>query len=351
MIEKISLTNFTVFTRLDVVFSPKINIIIGENGTGKTHLLKAVFALCSANNTLKKDIDVSQEEISRLIQERFLNTFMPLKNQIGSMLHFGSKGNAQVEADFEDDKRIAFTFHENSKSLTITENKDYQNYVPEPVFIPTKEVLALMEGFVSLYNKFHLSFDITYYDICSLLDLPLAREERLNDKTIWAINEIEKLVGGKFIFHGGGRVTFKTEENEYSANVIAEGFRKAGMLARLLETGTILPGESGPFLWDEPEGNMNPMIMKLIVEIMLELSRKGQQIIIATHDYVLLKWFDLLMDKDKGDEVRFHTLYSDSGEIKLHSTNDYIQINDNAISDAFADLFDEDVKRALGGSR
>ena len=42
MITQLQLKNFTAFTELAIDFSPGINIIIGENGTGKTQLLKAV---------------------------------------------------------------------------------------------------------------------------------------------------------------------------------------------------------------------------------------------------------------------------------------------------------------------
>lgn len=165
------------------------------------------------------------------------------------------------------------------------------------------------------------------------------------------MEEIEKAIGGKFIFHGGGRVTFKAGDDEYSANDMAEGFRKAGMLLRLLETTAIQPGISGPVFWDEPETNMNPKLMKLLVEILLELSRNGQQIILATHDYVLLKWFDLLMDKGKGDHVRFHALYrdGDSGDVKLDSTDDYKSITPNAIADTFNDLTIAQVRQKMGG--
>ena len=69
---------------------------------------------------------------------------------------------------------------------------------------------------------------------------------------------IEEICGGQFVFHGGGKVTFKTGRAEYSANAIAEGFRKVGLLARLLETGAIQPGISGSLFWDEPESNLNP---------------------------------------------------------------------------------------------
>lgn len=43
MIERLELRNLAVFTDLMLDLSPKINVIIGENGTGKTHLLKTSY--------------------------------------------------------------------------------------------------------------------------------------------------------------------------------------------------------------------------------------------------------------------------------------------------------------------
>lgn len=96
---------------------------------------------------------------------------------------------------------------------------------------------------------------------------------------------------------------------------------------------------------------MNPKLMRLLVQVILELSRNGQQVILATHDYVLLKWFDLLMDKGKGDHVRFHILRCNGDDnIRLESVDDYRSIPDNAISNTFSTLYDEEIKRALGDS-
>ena len=163
--------------------------------------------------------------------------------------------------------------------------------------------------------------------------------------------EIEGICGGRFIFYGGGKVTFKTENAEYSANSIAEGFRKAGILSRLLETGAIQPGVSGPLFWDEPESNLNPKLMKLLVQILLELSRNGQQIILATHDYVLLKWFDLLMDEGKDDQVRFHVLTETDSGVSVDITDSYQSIPEHAISNTFSELYNEDIKRSLGAKQ
>jgi hypothetical protein len=83
----------------------------------------------------------------------------------------------------------------------------------------------------------------------------------LSEKAKWAMAEIEGVCGGRFVFQGGGQVSFKTDKTEYSANSTAEGFRKAELLHRLLETGAIRPGVSGPLSCDEPESSLNPMLM------------------------------------------------------------------------------------------
>jgi len=141
-----------------------------------------------------------------------------------------------------------------------------------------------------------------------------------------------------------------TSGHLYSSGMTAEGFRKVGILHRLLSNGAISPGTSGPLFWDEPESNMNPKLMKSLVQILLELSRNGQQVIIGTHDYVLLKWLYLLTKKGLGDHVRYHSLYRDehSNELKIETADDYSLVSRSAISNTFAELYDEDVKRALG---
>lgn len=350
MLEKLELNNFTGFEKLDITFSTKVNVIVGENGTGKTHLLKAAYALCAGAPLFKNKTDINDDELANALTTKLLRLFMPLDDKLGKLHRQGSTEQAYFSAQFFQGQKIAATFFNNSKALAIQSRANYEKFQAAAVFIPTKEVLSFMKGFNSLYEKYELSFDQSYQDVCLLLDLPEIRPDNLHARSKWAMEQIENVCGGRFIFYGGGKVTFKTEHTEYSANAMAEGFRKAGMLARLLETGAIQPGVSGPLFWDEPETNMNPKLMKLLVEILLELSRKGQQIILATHDYVLLKWFDLLMDKGKEDHVRFHALYRDGdGRVRVDSVDDYRAITPNAIADTFNDLTREQVNKKMGG--
>ena len=350
MIKRLELENFTAFGGLDIDFSPKINVLIGESNTGKTHLLKAAYGLCKAAVLLKNSHKGDRERLGVEVTESFLRLFLPLDGRLGKMHKRGVISSARLDARLACGEKIAATFSKNSKSLAIRLQGSCKPYEFHGVFIPTKEVLSFMKGFNSLYKKYEVSFDRTYQDICLLLDLPPLRAEVLHEKAKWAMGEIETICGGRFVFHGGGKVTFKAGNTEYSANTIAGGFRKVGILSRLLETGAIHPGISGPLFWDEPEANLNPGMMRLLVEILLELSRGGQQVILVTHDYVLLKWFDLLADGDEGDHVRYHSLYRDHGtrEIKIASTDNYTDIPPNPIDDAFGNLIDRQIENDMG---
>ena len=49
-ITRIKLQNFTVFNKLDIDLSPGLNVFIGANGTGKTHLMKVAYAACKTQS-------------------------------------------------------------------------------------------------------------------------------------------------------------------------------------------------------------------------------------------------------------------------------------------------------------
>ena len=54
-IKRIKFQNYTVFEDQQMEFSPGINVIIGENGTGKTHLIHRFFYIVDANYLFNYD--------------------------------------------------------------------------------------------------------------------------------------------------------------------------------------------------------------------------------------------------------------------------------------------------------
>ncbi|WP_336274624.1 AAA family ATPase [Vreelandella indica] len=377
MISNLLLKNFVVFNDLAIKFSPGINIIIGENGTGKTQLLKAILALCGPESRS----DHPGEHLAR----KLCRLYQPLGEQMGELRRTGTRGNAVLNATFSLGQEVVARFSSTAIEAKVSTNGD--SGVAPAIFIPTKEVLSLVRGLTAdqpdqatidrIFDDGYL--DLAYQLINEGAD-DLETKVQLDPRFASIVPRLANLIGGRYELHNG---RFCFQEGKYveklgkssaaekaaqsfqdsilsfvptkspllSSGMTAEGYRKIGVLQRLLSNGSLDPGAAGPLLWDEPESNLNPKLMKDLVLALLELARNGQQIILATHDYVLLKWFDLLMDKGEGDQIRFHVLSRDAetGQICCDSTDDYRAIEPNAIADTFNELTKEQVARKMGG--
>ncbi len=330
---RIKLERFTAFEKLDVELSPGINIFIGENGTGKTHLLKVAYAACS----VRRD----EDSFARLLLEHFL----PYQGHLGRLVHRvrgGTRGFVEVYRG-QDKLRASMSSRATvPKSVTVTGRVAWTRSPITAAFIPVKEMLANAPGFRSLYTGRIVHFERVYADVVDLAFLPVRRgkPEKIRSRLL---RELQRAIEGRVIVK---QETFflKNKHGELEFTLLAEGMRKLALLWLLLQNGTLLGGSV--LFWDEPEANLNPKKIGSLVEILLELQRMGVQILLATHDYVLLKEFDLRMKRE--DKVRFHALYRDEdGRVRHQRTEEFLAVHPNAISDTFANLYNRDVKRAL----
>ncbi len=113
-----------------------------------------------------------------------------------------------------------------------------------------------------------------------------------------------------------------------------------------LVTNGVLDKEATLY-WDEPETNLNPSMIPLVVEVILELEKLGVQVFVATHSYELLKEFEL---QRKEHSLRFYSLFFDeNGKIELSKAETYQALFPNKIADQFARMYDLEIDRAMGG--
>lgn len=377
MITHLTLKNFVAFTDLAIDFSRGINIIIGENGTGKTQLLKAILALCGAEGR--------SEDTGEQLARKLCRLYHPLSGQVGELRRAGTRGESILTATFASGQGITVRFSGTAKQAKVSTGSG--GNVAAAIFIPTKEVLSLVRGLTAEQPDqatIDRIFDDGYLDLARQLIQEGAEDldakVQLDPRFASIVPRLATLIGGRYELHEGrfcfqageyiekrgksssaekAPQSFQDSELQFvpaksrlvSSTMTAEGFRKIGVLQRLLGNGSLNPGTAGPLLWDEPESNLNPKLMKDLVLALLELARNGQQIILATHDYVLLKWFDVLIDKGKGDQVRFHVLSreAETGQVRRDSMDDYRAIEPNAIADTFNELTKEQVARRMGG--
>ncbi len=321
---------FTAFADLEVEFSPGINALIGANGTGKTHLMKACYAAC----------DVSKTGDS--FAEKLIRVFLPSGRDAYRLLHRGYGGSgSKLEVHIETIKLDASFGILGLRSTMVP--AELEDRAIESAYIPVKEVLANAPGFLSLYRAREIHFEEVYEDILLNVYLPALRQP-IDAAHRRMLDSLESVIGGK-VTVSGEEFFLSNEQGDLEFSLLAEGWRKLGLLWLLIRNGILQKGSV--FFWDEPEANLNPKMFRVVIDVLLELQRAGVQVFFATHDYVILKELDLQMtDKDR---VAFHSLYRDeTGEIACHTTGRYLDIHPNAIDEAFTELYDREIERSFG---
>lgn len=333
MITRFKADSFTVFTDIDISFSPGINIIVGENGTGKTHLMKAMYSACSI---IGKNID-------RTLAQKVNAVFMP--DSLGRLVH-RTKGRSSGE--FTVYRKKDGESKERSITLYLTtlgkgEQKSsnwHEDANPEVTFIPVKDMLANAPGFRSLFSSKVLPYEEVYLDILDKAFMPVSKG--LSKEREKLLKHLQTAMDGKVV-NKDEKFYLKNKAGNLEFPLLAEGYRKLGLLYLLIQNESLIKGSV--LFWDEPEANLNPKLSSAVVNILLELQRMGVQIFITTHDYVLLKEFDLATTSS--DNVLYHTLYKENGSVQCASTDTMSEITPNAIDDTFARLLDNEIQKGL----
>jgi predicted ATPase len=326
---------FTAFEQLNVELSPGINVFVGANGTGKTHLMKAAYSAC--------DISKTKDDFA----SKLIRVYLPSGRALGRLVK-RHKGTTRCFVEVyrgERKLRVSFSNHSTvANSATVTGAKEWMADPIESVYIPVKEMLSNAPKFHSLYSQRDIHFEEIYDDILTRAYRPMLRgpTDHTRKELLKSLQEIVE-----------GKVTTKEEEfflsnrqGNLEFTLLAEGIRKLGLLWLLIQNGTLLNGSV--LFWDEPGANLNPKLFGSLIEILLELQRNGVQIFLATHDYVILKELDLRQEPQ--DKILFHSLYRDekTREIAIRSTDEYLQIHPNTIAETFSDLYNREIERTLG---
>ena len=332
---RVKLERFTAFDDLDLELSTGINVFVGANGTGKTHLMKVCYAAC----------DVSKTDMS--FAEKLIEVFLPSRRSPGRLVkrqRGSSRGNIEV---FRQGIKLGASLTTHMKTPRSVQTKGARLWTKSPiesVYIPVKEMLSNAPGFLSLYTQREIHFEAVYADILHRAYRPVLRGP-IDASRKRLLTQLQKAIDGKVHFRNE-EFFLRNRQGDLEFTLLAEGMRKLGLLWLLIQNGILTNGSV--LFWDEPETNLNPKMFGALMDILLELQRSGVQIFFATHDYVILKELDLRMKRS--DKVAFHSLYHDdvTGEIACDTAHDYLSIHPNAIDEAFTDLYDRGIERSLG---
>ena len=375
-IRRITLENFMLFDKLEAEFSPHINIICGENSTGKTVLAKALYACakCRRNaqnaqeqgsalfayqraESMKKEpnhLDLRHPAYWRdFLSPGLTGAFRPENGDILRLSNRYSEEQTFLAADFfgdnlTKDESLWVWWKRNGHVSRSAVPELPKSNASDIVYIPTREMISVMENFASLYEDYHIPFDETCYDLTRLLDRP--QKKKLPDALQAVLKEIETILGGKLVQRGKTFYLDMGAAGEIEMSLISDGWRKLATILNLIGSGTLSDGSV--LFWDEPETNMNPKMTQKVVNILVALAAAGVQVFVVTHDYFVQQYFGLAAEygeqyqKDNKDlQYRFFSLNRDSatGPVTIEWADRLVDLKHNAVSEEYDALYDREM--------
>ena len=350
-IQKISLKNITVFDTLDMQFSDGINVFIGPNGVGKTHLLKILYSACCAadpkvsfSNKIVSCFAPDEHRISRLVRRKQGNNDASIditsKNEkIGKLLSNSKTFN---------NKTLSASFSNKTSKwdaeVAGEEGWEKQREGLSSVFIPAKEILSHSYNLNAAVAMNNVSFDDTYLDVINAAKIKVSSgKDAAIKKTL--LSQIEAIIeGGVFFDKERDEFYLKRGNTKIEFNLVAEGIRKIALLWQLVKNGVLVSGSV--LFWDEPEANINPIHIPIIAEILLNLQQNGVQIFISTHDYFLNKYLEV--KRQTSDKVMFHSFFYDEDHtVAVESAPHFKELTHNSILDTFINLYQEEIDKVM----
>lgn len=336
---------FTVFENQSFEFSPGLNLIVGENGAGKTHLLKLAYAATKVLFPEKAGRAIGDEELPVALNNKLLHVFLP--DDLGRLRRVSGAGKpatAKISLSYRTGKTFEFKITNDRLTVTTAPDNRPSDVVGGPVYLPPREVMSLVPTFVSDYERFSSRFEETYFDLAKLLlarPQPGPRPPGITD----LLDPLEKAMGGVLRPDELGRLylVFADGKRRIEAPLVSEGYRKLATLAYLIQNRSL--AQHGSVFWDEPEANLNPRLMRPLAKTLVQLAKDGVQLFIATHSLFFMREIAIHVDKAKnGPPTRYFSLTQKDGELEVHRAEKIDDLVGIAALDAAIDQ-DETLER------
>lgn len=294
MIRQLVVEGVTVFPKQEAFsFVPGINVIVGGNDSGKSHLMKLCYALSRwSNGSNRRELPEiwAEEKRLRQILLRVFGTHdlsaLTARNRGNGLakLHCSLEGHkvplGTAELDF------SFTAGREEEGLQIT--RAPQRYLSEnSVFISPREVLSIYPCYIQAGKRYPELLDSASWELCNALEDEPGTDTPMRGALRHVMQGIEKLLSGRLLRINGRFYLQRPRQEPIELNLVAEGFKRIGTLGLLIGNGTVRPGTS--LFWDEPEMNLNTIHMPALVGMMMGLCRAGVQLMITTHSLFLLR--------------------------------------------------------------
>ncbi len=152
MLKSLQTKNFTLFSDAKIEFSPGLNVIIGENNTGKSHLLKLAYTVAAIwyeaaaehqNIPGKISSKGSKSWWQRRLAEKLVGIFKP--DKLGHLFHRdGGRQKAKIEAEIfatKNNQHLKFAFSSNTQKEVEILQTPLEFPSAPPIFLQRSAVI------------------------------------------------------------------------------------------------------------------------------------------------------------------------------------------------------------------
>jgi hypothetical protein len=339
-VERLRLRRFGPFRAADFELCEGVNVVLGPNSTGKTFAAKALYSVLKGLGPTTRTSATPRE----LVRDKLAGVFRPDDGNVGRLVQRTqgrSSGSIEVQLDGTTIRTTLASGVRHPVSRLAAEPGGIAALharIDVPVlFLPSREVLSMFEGFIAAYQSRELSFDETYYDTAVALSAAALRGPRPGLLSR-VVARLEHELGGTIRLQGPRFYLRERRGGRLEAHLMAEGLRKVGSIVHLIANGTLRQG--GVLIWDEPEANLHPQLAETVVECLGALAEGGVQIIVATHDYLIAdavsRWAQYRDVVERTAPVRFFQLLrDDADDVRVDIADTFVSLPANPLLEAF----------------
>ena len=282
MIKSFSVENLGPITQLHCSNLGGINLIIGPNQSGKTFLLKALYAGLKTVELYKRGKENRLDK--EILSDKLYWTFQA--SELGGIVRKGenSMSFAMVSNNNEE---LKYSFGPSTTKLATIEKNTFAPRSSNTVFIPAKEILSIKDIIIEAKEDQKFGFEEPYSDLAKALSR--TPKGKNYDRFTQARDIVSTLVGGRLEYNEDKKEwQFRDIDRKiYEVATTSEGVKKLSILDILL--GNRYLDTHSVIIIDEIEANLHPSMISRFLDVIYKLSETGIQFFIASHSYFVIK--------------------------------------------------------------
>ena len=332
MIKSIDISSFGPINHLECDNLGQINLFIGHNGSGKTFLLKALYASLKTIEAYKRGKEHRSEK--EILADKLYWTFQTptlgeLVKKGDNLLHFSLKSDK--------DEQFAFSFGNSTTRNISTIENTFSPKSNNTIFLPAKEILSIRDIILEARENFTaFGFDDAYYDLAKALR-PTTKGRNVKSFAD-ARRKLGDAIGGRIGYDEKQKSWFFYGENnkKFDLSITSEGIKKISILDALLGNHYLAKGSI--VIIDEVEANLHPEMITRFMGIVYQLAKGGLQFFITSHSYFVIKKLYVLA---KQHNISIPTWSFDGGTASRYDLHE--EMPDNPIVNESIRLYKEEI--------